>query len=152
MLVVIDTNVLINAWRDDFSYDRMIIQTVIDGKIQAAATQSIWREYQLILDRLVNDQRHRDLINIFLNNITMATARSVSSVVKYDHEDEKFVACALSVKASYIITHDSHLLEVDSYNGIQIITPEKFWSVYKQQNDPEGLEQWQSWIKNIISS
>ncbi len=65
LTIVIDTNILIDAWRDDFSYPRRIMDEVMNGNIRAVASDKIIRENKLILDRLVNDDEHYDLVNNF---------------------------------------------------------------------------------------
>ena len=49
MKVILDTNVLIDATNDDFSRTWKIIDLVLQGKIQAFASEKILREYKLII-------------------------------------------------------------------------------------------------------
>lgn len=44
-------------------------------------------------------------------------------VVEADSTDDKFIACAVSGTAQYIVSSDNHLLELGSYQGIQILKP-----------------------------
>lgn len=47
-------------------------------------------------------------------------------VVKDDPDDNKVLACALLVKADYIISGDSHLLDLGVFENIPIITVKDF--------------------------
>lgn len=43
-----------------------------------------------------------------------------------DPKDNKFIECALSAKANFIITGDKGLLSVKQFKGVNIITPDDF--------------------------
>ncbi len=47
-------------------------------------------------------------------------------VVKDDADDNKVLACALTVKADYIISGDNHLLELGVFKNIPIVTVKDF--------------------------
>ncbi len=145
--MVIDTNILIDAWKDDFSYAMRIIKEVKEGNIAAVASHKIWREYQLILDKLVNNPEHYQFMNNFFCLIDIVEPRVRLNVVKYDREDNKFFECALTAQAEFIVTNDIHLIEVGEYQGIRAVKPEDFWAEYKKD---ESNNEWQSWMKSII--
>ncbi len=44
-------------------------------------------------------------------------------VIKSDPDDNKILECAIACRASYIISGDSHLLELREYGSIKIINP-----------------------------
>lgn len=150
LTVVIDTNILIDAWRDDFSYPRRIMDEVAKGNIRAVASYKIVRENKLILDKLVNNKKHYDLVNNFFNYIEVIPVNKRVNVVKYDKDDNKFLACAVEAGADYIISNDNHLWEIGEYRGIKIRKPDVFWQEYKSQNDKNGSNEWKEWMKNIM--
>jgi len=43
-----------------------------------------------------------------------------------DPSDNKFIDCAVAGNANYIITNDRHLLKINSFRDISIITPKEF--------------------------
>lgn len=47
-------------------------------------------------------------------------------VITEDPSDNIFLACAVEGKADFIISGDNHLLQVGTYQRIQIITPREF--------------------------
>ena len=47
-------------------------------------------------------------------------------VVKDDSDDNKVLACALAIKADYIVSGDSHLLELGIFENIPIVTVKDF--------------------------
>lgn len=48
------------------------------------------------------------------------------NVVKDDPDDDKVLACALVVKADYIVSGDSHLLDLGVFENIPIVTVKDF--------------------------
>ena len=44
-------------------------------------------------------------------------------VIKSDPDDNKILECAIACRASYIVSGDSHLLELREYGSIKIINP-----------------------------
>lgn len=48
------------------------------------------------------------------------------NVVKDDPDDDKVLACALAVKADYIVSGDRHLLELGVFENIPIVTVKDF--------------------------
>jgi putative PIN family toxin of toxin-antitoxin system len=63
-----------------------------------------------------------ELITIYSELYSPVAIPSVSR----DHDDDKFIACALAANARFIITGDRDLLDVNGYAGLEIITPRKF--------------------------
>lgn len=149
MKIVLDTNILIDAWKDNFSYERRIIDEVMKGNLGAAASHKIWREYQLILGRLVNDKKHYEVMSQFMFYVEMVEPRRKVRVVKYDRQDNKFFEAALEAGAEYIISNDIDLREVGEYEGVQVLTAEDFWHKYQALGDDENSE-WQSWAANLL--
>ena len=147
--VVIDTNILMDAWGDELSYTRKIIDEVIKGNLQAVVSHKIWREYQLILNRLVNNPQHHQLANTFFSAVEMINVKSRVKVVKYDKDDNKFFNCAIDGKADYIISNDSHLWEIGEYQGIKVMRPQDFWAEYKTENGDDA-EEWKDWMKSVM--
>ncbi|MFZ2359030.1 MAG: putative toxin-antitoxin system toxin component, PIN family [Anaerolineae bacterium] len=47
-------------------------------------------------------------------------------VVSSDPDDDMFVECALVAGASMIVSGDHHLLDLEEYKGIRIVTPAAF--------------------------
>ena len=52
------------------------------------------------------------------------------AVVKRDPDDDKFVDCALTGRAGYLVTGDRALLELDGYRGIRILPVREFLELF----------------------
>lgn len=140
MKVVLDTNVIIDGIKDDYSYEKQIIDAVIAGEIEAYANHQTIRENKLIMNRLINDESYHQEINGLFSQINNVVNRRQIHVVR-DPEDNKILESAVEAQAEYLITRDNDLLELGEYNDIKIITPSEFWVKYKD----EGNDLWKQW-------
>jgi len=49
------------------------------------------------------------------------------TVVEPDPDDDKFLEAALAGDVDYLVSGDSHLLDIDSFRGIDIVDPRTFY-------------------------
>ena len=49
--------------------------------------------------------------------------RRPQDFVEDDPDDDKFIECAVALKADFVVTGDKALLAVEDYMGIKITTP-----------------------------
>ncbi len=96
--VVLDTNVLINADRGEYSYPKRILELILRGKIEAVITTAVRQENLLLVNRLVKDEI---LKNDILDFITVAELVKPARIeVRIDDpEDVKLVAAAAGGQA-----------------------------------------------------
>ena len=57
---------------------------------------------------------------------TNVTISAFFWVIVADPTDNIFLECAIDGRADYIISGDSHLLNLGEYTGIQILKPKEF--------------------------
>lgn len=140
MKVVLDTNVLIDAFKDDNSYEKRIIDEVIAGRIEAYANRQTMQENKLLLGQVINNSEYEKELNDFFAQLNMVVNRHQIHIVE-DREDNKILESAIEAEAEYLITRDNALLTLDKYQGLRIVTPAAFWARYKDDSE----EQWKSW-------
>lgn len=144
--IVLDTNVLINGFKDDYSYEKKIIDAVIAGEIEAYANRQTLRENKLISAQLIdNNDYKQDLDSLFSQINWVLNRRQIRAVS--DPEDNKILESAVEARADYLITNDNALLDLKKYQGIKIVTPPQFWANYKD----EGMDLWKQWANFIAS-
>ena len=148
MKVVIDTNILIDAMADDFSYTWKIIDLVLTGEIEAIASEKILKENKLIIARNIVRARDNERLEKFFNAVKVILVDKKVLAVLDDTEDNKFIECALEAEADYIISSDKHLLFLEKYESVKILSPKDFWLVYTNQKDDD--EEWKKIFKNIL--
>ncbi len=140
MKVVLDTNVIIDGIKDDYSYEKQIIDAVRAGEIEAYANHQTIRENKLIMRRLIEDPAYEAEIADLLTQINQVVNRRQINIVR-DREDNKILESAVEAGAEYLITRDNDLLSIEKYQGIEIVNPPQFWVRYKD----EGNDLWKQW-------
>ncbi len=132
MRAVIDTNVFVSSFFG--GNPRTIIDLWKDGAITLCLSRDILDEYVDVLNRLgMRDEKElKELLSFFSEgfNILFTTKTPEINIVDNDPADNKFIECALALKAKVIITGDKHLLSVKKFGEIGIMTPKKFLELY----------------------
>jgi len=126
--VILDTNILVAASYAPHSAARRILDACLAGQLQAIASRAVYREYDLIVAKAVRVSGYRDQLARWRENLEVVAPRSVGRVVPDDPDDDKFIAAALGGAARWIITNDRHLLDLDPYGPIRIVTSGEFAS------------------------
>jgi predicted nucleic acid-binding protein len=52
------------------------------------------------------------------------------SAVADDPDDDRILECALTARASVIVSGDRHLLSLGSYESIAVLSPREFMDIY----------------------
>lgn len=144
MKIVIDTNTLINAATDDYNFGNRIIDQVLSGKIQAFANPQTIKENRLLTNRKISDQDYLQKLTKYYDAIIPVESEYINVVE--DSEDNKILASALTANAEYLITDDWHLLKLAEYQGVKMVSPAQFWSIYEQETGSG----WQKWLADFI--
>ncbi len=150
MKIILDTNVLIDALHDNFSYTWRIIDLVLQDKLQAFASDKIFKEYRLIIDRIGINSKDKQTLEKFFSKVNIVQpVKNIKNVIPDDPQDEKFIACAVASRANYIISSDAHLLRLEKFKNIKILSPKDFWFEYKKQK-PSADDEWKEVFKDMF--
>jgi putative PIN family toxin of toxin-antitoxin system len=133
MKVVIDTNIFVSSFFG--GNPRKIIDLWRDGDINLCLSKDILEEYVNVLQRvgLEEETEIEELLSLFAKgvNIIFTTRTPQIRVVKDDPDDDKFIECAVALKAEAIITGDKALTAMGEYMGIKILTAQQFLKYYR---------------------
>ena len=132
MKIVLDTNVLINGFKDEYSYEKRIIDAVIAGDIEAYANRQTLRENRLLSGNIVDSDEYHGQLNDFFAQLNMVDNKRQIHIVR-DPEDNKILESAVEARAEYLVTSDNDLLSLTEYNDVQIVNPAQFWVKYKDE-------------------
>jgi len=128
MRVVIDTNVFVSSFFG--GNPKKIIDLWKEEKITLCLSNAILDEYIDVLNRIgmKNEAELQELLSFFSKgfNILFTTKTPKIKIVKNDPHDDKFIECAVALKADVVITGDRELLAVEKYMGTKILTPQQF--------------------------
>ena len=125
MRIVIDTNVFVSSFFG--SIPRRIVDSWFSGQLILCLSRPILKEYFEVLGRFQFDQEDlfRRLVTAFEKgpNILFVDNAKEQNWIEDDPGDNKFIACALSLHAEYIVSGDSHLREAGEIGGVKIVPP-----------------------------
>ena len=122
---VLDTNILISAAISNDGNPAKIFEMLLEKKFINYTSQEILEEIEDVIKRPkfgISKEFQKFILDNFRKN---------SIIIKPVHnekvagDDDKFINCALSAKA-LVVSGDSHLLNLENYKGIKIITPKEF--------------------------
>jgi len=126
--IVLDTNITISAffWK---GYPRVVYDLAREGKVTLLSSLKMEAEFIRVLAYSRFGLTPAEIVPI-VNNlreyVQFIEIKSKVDVVKEDLTDNIFLECALDGKADYLISGDHHLLNIGSYEGIQIIRAKDF--------------------------
>jgi putative PIN family toxin of toxin-antitoxin system len=125
--VVLDTNILISAILFG-GKPRRILELAFRGEIQVCISEPILEELKAVLLRPKFGFSLEVVQTILTELIGLADFVYPSQkieVVAEDPDDNRIMECALESRADFIVTGDSHLLNLKSFEDILIITSDK---------------------------
>ena len=132
--IVIDTNVLISAGLLPESKTAQVLALAVEYFV-IAQNQDTWHELETRIARPKFDRyfgesgRLRHLVAIAQSIQHFEVASEVS--VSRDKTDDKFIALAIDSGANLLISGDPDLKDVQSFQGIEILSPAQFFERYQ---------------------
>ena len=127
MKIVVDTNVVISGVFFG-GFPRRVVEAIVAHEVIAYATPEIIDEYEEIVDEMISRKQgnlRNDILAPFIAELELIAPRSDVKISR-DPDDDKFISCALDAKALYIVSGDKDLLDIASYESIEIITAADF--------------------------
>jgi len=135
MKVVYDTNIIISGLL--FSgKQRELLKYVIDHSVQLIISHSIIEEIGDVITRS-KFKVHRELQVISVAELIelskLVHPTKKVNIVENDLDDNMIIECAIEGNAEFIITGDSDLLKIGSYEGIKIIDTNAFLNILQNK-------------------
>ena len=126
--VVIDTNVFVSSFFG--GNPRRIIDLWKTGKVILCLSRPIIEEYVDVLRRLglQNEKELDELLSLFAQgfHVLFSAQTPKLNIVLEDPDDNKFIECAVALKAGFLVSGDKHLTGINDYMRIKIISPKEF--------------------------
>jgi putative PIN family toxin of toxin-antitoxin system len=126
--VVLDTNVFVSSFFG--GNPRAMVDLWKTGEITLCLSRPIIDEYVRVLRRVgLQDERElEELLALFAHGLHVIFAAKTPrlSVVAEDPDDDKFIECAVALKANFVVSGDRNLVAVRDYLGIGILSPRDF--------------------------
>lgn len=128
MRVVIDTNVFVSSFLG--GNPRKIIDLWKKGRITLCLSKDILDEYIEVLQRigLKDGEELKEILSLLSKSFNLIFTAKTPKIkaVKDDPDDDKFIECAVALKADVIISGDKAVKEIGDYMGIRILAPRQF--------------------------
>ncbi|MFA5571506.1 MAG: putative toxin-antitoxin system toxin component, PIN family [Candidatus Bathyarchaeia archaeon] len=125
--VALDTNVLVSALISD-GKSRELLKMGIVKQYAIVISDLILKELALVLSRpkfkTSQDEVQRVIVAL-MRTAEVVNVTSKLKAVKEDPKDDMIVDTAYDGNANMIVTGDSHLLALNEYREIKIVTVEK---------------------------
>ncbi len=135
MRIVLDTNIRVSAtfWEGDSD---KIIELIERKEAELILSKEILEEfagvleYREIQDKIQNKnlEMKRTVEKIASLSIIVEPQQKLD-IIQEDQDDNKLLECAVAGKADFIISKDNHLLGLNEFNGIKIISPREFLEI-----------------------
>jgi putative PIN family toxin of toxin-antitoxin system len=133
--IVFDTNVAISAMLLPRSIPRQAFDAAA-GRGQLLVSEETIAELEEVLrrpkfDKYVREEKRLEFLAALVRD---AEVIEVTDVVREcrDPKDDKFLALAVSGKASHVISGDADLLALHPFREIAIVTPQGFLALARQ--------------------
>ena len=134
MRVVIDTNVIIAAFRNQNSAAAKIVDMCISGELQPVGSFKTKQEAARLVQRAALGRDAWLKVDRLLYR-TIETAPDTRFNISTDKSDNLYFEASHAGGAQFIITNDHHILEHDGYWGIRAMRPSDFM---KEMNRMKG--------------
>jgi putative PIN family toxin of toxin-antitoxin system len=137
--VILDTSVLISAFLKHEGVNAKVLRGGKD-QYQLYLSEDILEETSVVLltyERIRKKYYYTDIEALEYLETLRVVARKVIKklpkirVIERDPKDNPILACALKVKADYIVSKDDHLKDLKEYRGIKIISSQDFLELLK---------------------
>ena len=125
--LVLDTNTIVSAffWEGN---EAELLRKIEEGKARLYITSEIFKEVEEVIKRpkfndvmrkasLTPDQIMQKIVS--LSHLVISQKLNIK--ICRDEKDNKFLECAESAKADYLVSGDEDLLSLEEYKGIPII-------------------------------
>ena len=129
-----DTNVFVSSFFG--GNPRKIIDLWKSDDVVLCFSKAIIDEYIEVLHRLglQNEKELDELLGLFAHgyHVVFTVKTPELHIVEKDPDDNKFIECAVALKAAFIISGDKALTAIQDYMSIKIVNPREFLTNYKR--------------------
>jgi uncharacterized protein len=126
--LVLDTNVFLVSLAKKYKY-YWLFEAILNDKFDFCVSNEILHEYQETIEKRYGVGMINETLDflLLLPNVQKIIPFYKWSLIMTDPDDNKFVDCAISANAHFIITNDKHfnILKTIAFPSIQILTIEQ---------------------------
>lgn len=105
-----------------------------ERKINVVLSEEIFQEYIRVAEEIHSTRRLNinlsAVLDLLFMNSEICIPKHLPNAISRDPDDDKFIACALSSNANFIVSGDQDLLHLPKNVNIQVIKPSHFVKTY----------------------
>jgi len=140
--VVLDTNVFVNSLLSTEGTPAQLLNAWREGRYVLVTSPAIIAEVVEVLESpriskkyLIRHQDVENLVDVLKTDAVLVPGEAgVKGSVPRDPRDEMFLACAIDANADCIVSGDRHLLDLQTFRGIPILTVNEFAEKLENQS------------------
>ena len=125
MRAAIDTNVFVSSFFGGIPLK--VIEHWFSVRLTLCVSKPVLKEYFDVLSRFEFEDKSLlyRLMSVFEKNFNLLFVNNPKEQlwIKEDPADNKFIACAIALKAEYIVSGDAHLKKLKNIEKIKIVSP-----------------------------
>lgn len=132
--IVLDTNVLVSALLFG-GLPAVIVRAMADGALTSITSPPLLTELKRVLiSKFDYLPTLAELITTEVRTMSEFVEPTITlDAVSHDPSDNRVLECAVSAHADAIVSGDRHLLTLNTFRGIPILSPQQFLSMRRQQ-------------------
>lgn len=137
MRVVADSNVYISALNFGGTAEEVLAFARAQG-VRLFVSPSILKEVEGVLLRKFrwSAARTRQAMAAIQEFAELVRPKEAIHLIAEDEADNRILECALEAKAHVVITGDRHLRQLESFQGIPILSPSEFLAAQPARDPP----------------
>lgn len=141
MKITLDTNILVSAFISKTGHSAKILDICLTLEdTELVLSEEIIQEFTRVMSR--DELQHRfdytradveELANLLRKSAKMVRVKSKFKPVKKDQADNTILNTAYDGKCEYIVSGDHHLLELETFKRIRVVTPRQMLGVLSKR-------------------
>lgn len=132
--VVLDSNVLISALGWD-GKPKKCFDLVLENEVISFTSPDLLEELFKVMNYPkfeFSEEEKEKFLEIFLKKTLIVEPEKGVEVLKVGPSNNRVLGCALEADADFIVSGDSHLLDLEEFRGIEILSPDEFLEVFER--------------------
>jgi putative PIN family toxin of toxin-antitoxin system len=130
VLVILDTSVLVAAWRSRLGASFALLEHLRDGLFEIAVSVPLVLEYEAVLLRHLTAGRRKgdveDLVDYICSVAYLQRVFFLWRPMLRDADDDMVAEVAVASRASAIITHNVRDFQAVTHYGLRVLAPAEF--------------------------
>jgi len=139
---VLDANVFVSALLSPKGFPSRVLAAWRAERFHLVTSLAILEEISRVLQYPKIALRHHwpeERIQLFIEDVAhlaiLTPGERRLNLIAEDPSDNRYLECAMEGAAEYIVSGDQHLLRLRTYEGIRILTPGEFLTVFARHTE-----------------